>query len=84
MKSSIAWTAKDGPKTDRLEVAGGGDISSFLEVHWTLKEGDTLIKHQPVGVKTLARTMCSVRWGGVEHWILRGRHEAVCGSLSNV
>jgi hypothetical protein len=63
MKSSIAWTAKDGPKTDRLEVAGGGDISSFLEVHWTLKEGDTLIKHQPVGVKTLARTMCSVRWG---------------------
>jgi hypothetical protein len=54
MKSSIAWTAKDGPKTDRLEVAGGGDISSFLEVPWTLKEGDTLIKHQPVGVKTLA------------------------------
>jgi hypothetical protein len=62
MKSSIAWTAKDGPKTDRLEVAGGGDISSFLEVHWTLKEGDTLIKHQPVGVKTLART--SVRYAG--------------------
>jgi hypothetical protein len=54
MKSSIAWTAKDGPKTDRLEVAGGADISSFLEVPWTLQEGDTLTRHQPFGIKTLS------------------------------
>jgi hypothetical protein len=41
MKSSIAWTAKDGPKTDRLEVAGVGPL------------GDTLIKHQFFEVETL-------------------------------
>jgi hypothetical protein len=26
---------------------------SLLEISWTLKEGDTLIKHQAIGIETL-------------------------------